>query len=952
MSGSTAFHAKYWAHSLCLDRPTTHVDGLSKSLANARVHLNPHQIDAALFAFRSPYSRGVLLADEVGLGKTIEAGLVISQKWAERRRHIILIVPATLRKQWQMELSSKFHLPSFILETKSFNDMRKNDIHNPFHNPGDRIILCSYQFAYAKRDFVNQVDWDLVVIDEAHRLRNIYKGTKTAVGLVEAVRRADRKLLLTATPLQNSLKELYGLVSIIDDNVFGSLESFEDQFIGATDDADERNTLLRERLASICKRTLRRQVVEYVPFTRRDTLAFDFFPSIEEQDLYDQVSEYLRRPNLAALPNAQRQLITLVLRKLLASSSAAIGSTLIKLADRLDPPTVPVVPPPPATLTEALSEDFEDLEEIAEEWDQAAEEAGPATPAPATRAEAKELRGFAALAAAIPRDAKAGALLGALKSAFEKVVPKGAARKAVVFTESCKTQQALTALLTANGYGDQIVLMNGTNSDPSSRRVYAEWKKRHASNPDMFSGSRSADVKAAIVEEFKDRATILLATESAAEGVNLQFCSIVINYDLPWNPQRIEQRIGRCHRYGQQNDVLVVNFLNRNNAADQRVFELLRDKFQLFSGVFGASDEVLGALENGVDLERAISRIYQDCRTKEEIKQAFDDLQKSLDGEIQARMASTRKLLLENFDEEVTQRLRIHRDEAKRSLDEQQQTLLELTRHSLTDKGATFSKDEPRFTWQGVTYHLDWQKAEEQSDTFFRPNHEVAQNITKAALDAPTPLATVTFTYSTHASALERYVDQHGWLDLSLLKADSIGRMEEHLLCAACDTSGNPIPADVALKFFSLHGTSNAHADTPPHALVTIREALTKERNADVDSRNENFFQEEADKLDRRAEDLKVGIEREIDTMDKELRQLRRDSQKTRGLQEKLDAQKGIRDLEGKRDTKKRHLFEEQDRIKADHDILIEKLTAQLKAATVTVAPVFTLRWSLVRAAA
>lgn len=951
MSGTTAFHAKFWAHSLSLARPTDQVGGLSKSLANARVHLNPHQIDAALFAFRSPYSRGVMLADEVGLGKTIEAGLVLSQKWAERRRQVLLIVPATLRKQWQMELLTKFHLPSFILETKSFNDMRKkSDIPNPFHNPGDRIVICSYQFAYAKRDFVKRVPWDLVVIDEAHRLRNVYKETKTAVGLVEAIRGADRKLLLTATPLQNSLKELYGLVSIIDDKVFGSLESFEDQFIGATDDPEERNALLRERLATICKRTLRRQVVEYVPFTKRETLTLDFFPSPKEQELYDRVSEYLQRPNLAALPNAQRQLITLVLRKLLASSSAAIGATLIKLADRLDPPAVPVEPSAPAKLTEALAEDFEELEEIEEEWEQA-EETGPAAPAPADLVtEAKELRGFAALAAAIPRDAKAKALLDALKQAFEKATAKGAARKAVIFTESCKTQEAINKLLTENGYADQVVLMNGSNTDPSSRRIYNEWKKRHEKNPDMFSGSRSADVKAAIVEEFKDRATILLATESAAEGVNLQFCSIVVNYDLPWNPQRIEQRIGRCHRYGQLSDVLVVNFLNRQNAADQRVFDLLSEKFQLFSGVFGASDEVLGALENGVDLERAIAGIYQNCRSTEAIKVAFDELQKSLDGEIQARMASTRKLLLENFDEEVTQRLRIHRDDAKRTLDEQQQKLLELARHSLGAKGATFVSSEPRFTWEGATYHLDWQKAAENSDVFFRPDHAVAKDVIAAAEDAHTPPAKVTFTYAPHASALERYVGQGGWLELSVLQAESIGRTEEHLLCSASDDGGNPIPADVAFKFFSLPGATSALASAQPAVLSTIRAALTKSLSADVDTRNETFFQEEADKLDHRAEDLKVGIEREIDAMDRELRQLRRDSQKTKGLQEKLEAQKRVRDLEGKRDAKKRHLFEEQDRIKADHDVLIEKLAAQLKAATITVTPIFTFRWSLVRA--
>ena len=118
-------------------------------------------------------------------------------------------------------------------------------------------------------------------------------------------------------------------------------------------------------------------------------------------------------------------------------------------------------------------------------------------------------------------------------------------------------------------------------------------------------------MRSALVDYFRDEGQIMIATEAGAEGINLQFCSLVVNYDLPWNPQRIEQRIGRCHRYGQKHDVVVVNFLNRKNEADQRVYQLLSEKFQLFEGVFGASDEVLGAIESGVDFEKRIAGIYQ-----------------------------------------------------------------------------------------------------------------------------------------------------------------------------------------------------------------------------------------------------------------------------------------------------------------------------------------------------
>jgi superfamily II DNA/RNA helicase len=232
--------------------------------------------------------------------------------------------------------------------------------------------------------------------------------------------------------------------------------------------------------------------------------------------------------------------------------------------------------------------------------------------APRASSEAKselaDLQRFVQLAQSVERDSKATKLVEALPTAFKLAQEKGAARKAVLFTESVKTQEYLFKLLTESGYAGEIVLMNGSNNDETSKRTYAEWKARNAHRwEDVSSGSKSADMKAAIVDEFRERGTLLLATESAAEGVNLQFCSIVINYDLPWNPQRIEQRIGRCHRYGQKTDVLVVNFLNRKNEADKRVFELLDQKFNLFKGVFGASDEVLGAVESGVDLEMRIA---------------------------------------------------------------------------------------------------------------------------------------------------------------------------------------------------------------------------------------------------------------------------------------------------------------------------------------------------------
>src|SRR5262249_44448992 len=597
------------------------------------------QLDAALFAFNSPLSSGAILADEVGLGKTIEAGLIISQMWAERRRKILVITPTTLRKQWAQELVDKFYLGSRVLDTAEYNKLIRDGMHDPFTETG-AVILCSYNFAASRASEIRATPWDLVVIDEAHRLRNVYKPNNKIASAIRHATIGRRKLLLTATPLQNNLQELFGLVSFLDEHVFGDVKAFRARY-QSREVAERELADLRERLRPLCQRTLRRQVTEYIRFTNRIPFTQDFTPTRAEQELYDLVSDYLQRDTLHALPDKLRPLMTMILRKLMASSSFAIAGTLNAMAERLQTQAI----------EEILAEDFEAFTELDDEWSEgeardAASKIGEFDPD--LKDEIDELRRYGTLAASIPDNAKGDALLKALEEGFAKLASLGAARKAVIFTESRRTQDYLVRLLEDHAHAGRIVTINGTNTDDRAGTIYRAWLERHAGEP-IITGNKSVDLRAAIVEHFRDHADLMIATEAAAEGVNLQFCSLVVNYDLPWNPQRIEQRIGRCHRYGQKHDVVVINFLNRGNAADERVFELLSEKFRLFEGVFGSSDEVLGALESGVDFERRVADIYQSCRTAKEIDGAFAALCEELDAQITARMADTRTTLLEHF---------------------------------------------------------------------------------------------------------------------------------------------------------------------------------------------------------------------------------------------------------------------------------------------------------------
>lgn len=936
------------------------VESLASTLVDSQVDLNPHQVDAALFACRNPLSRGVILADEVGLGKTIEAGLVIAQRWAERRRKILIIVPANLRKQWHQELQDKFHLQGLILEAKNYNAIRKQEQRSPFATASGPII-CSYQFAKAKAKDIREIEWDLVVLDEAHRLRNVYKpGNVIGKALKEALAHVHSKVLLTATPLQNSLLELYGLVSLIDDRVFGDLDSFRSQFTGKAQSFDA----LRGRLSAVCKRTLRKQVQPYVSYTARKAIVQEFTPTAEERELSRLVADYLRRPNLQALPQSQRQLISLVLWKLLASSTHAIAGALETMSKRLQGVLTEA---PVVDLTESLDEDYESLDETAEEFTDgengAAQSVAELTEQQraAIVSEIEELRQFKTLAGSIRENAKGKALLTALGKAFAELARLGAAKKAIIFTESRRTQEYLLRLLADTPYGEGIVLFNGTNSDQRAQAIYKDWLKRHQGS-DRITGSKTADTRAALVEHFKERGTVMIATEAGAEGINLQFCSLVINYDLPWNPQRIEQRIGRCHRYGQKHDVVVVNFVDRSNEADARVYELLAQKFELFEGVFGASDEVLGAIGSGVDFERRIAEIYQNCRNPTEIKASFEQLQLDLSAEINEAMVKTRQLLLENFDEEVQAKLRVRAEDSRSARGRFEHMLMDLSRAELGDCA---SFDQEGFNLHRLPAGMEAQAAagielgryelprRSGHAHLYRINHPLAFWIAQRAKNRALGSARLVFDYAAHGtklSTLEPYRGKAGWLSVKMIAVKALGQMEEHLVVSAATTDGLVLAQEDPEKLLRLPAIlkSSSRFDHAGDAtLAADMEVRQRDLLQQINRRNLGYFEQEVHKLDAWADDLKLGLEQQIKEIDREIKEVRRTAATSPTLEEKLSWQKKQRELEGKRSKLRRELFARQDEVEAQRNDLISQLEVQLQQR-VEERELFTVEWELV----
>lgn len=946
----TAHHAKYFAWELSRRRAASEDDRLAQSLFDASVDLNPHQIDAALFALNNPLSKGVVLADEVGLGKTIEAALVLCQLWAERKRRLLVICPAALRKQWAQELADKFNLPAEVLDARTWLRLREAGIYDPLDR--DVIGVMSIHFAARMETQLAAVPWDIVVIDEAHKLRNSHRKSHETGQSLKRSLAGRKKLLLTATPLQNSLMELYGLTSLIDEEIFGDERSFRSLY--GSIDGDIQS--LRRRLQPFVKRTLRRDVLEYVPYTQRHALTVPFSPSEDELRFYEFISAYLQRDFSYGFPSRQKHLVGLILRKLLASSTEAVVATLetirVRLQRLLDKQTIDE-----EWIQQLIDEEDMDDELLEEAEEDIAESGnGQAIDYALVRSELTELDDYLRIARSIREDRKSYALLSAVEQGFARMGTMGAARKAVIFTESRRTQDYLARFLEAHGYAGKITTFSGGNQGPASTGIYQRWLAQCAGS-DRVTGSPAIDRRTALIDHFRDESEILIATEAAAEGVNLQFCSLVINYDLPWNPQRVEQRIGRCHRYGQRFDVVVINFLNQRNAADQRVLELLQDKFHLFDGVFGASDEVLGQIESGIDFERRIAEIYDRCRTPAEIDAAFTQLRTELETDIQARMAETEKLLLEHFDADIHDLLRTHKERAESQLDRITRFFWQLTQYVLASN-ARFDnvalgfelKTPPVAQAPAGAYSLirKGETAPEHARVY-RLTHPLGQYVLDCGRNMAAPLQALTFHYGSHKpriSMIERLVGQAGWLQLSLLELDSF-QNEEHLVFTAVSDTGEVLDQESCERLFYLTATTADVQGTVPDALQANTQRQLEATLSRALEQNDKFFQQEREKLDAWAEDRIASAEKALKDTKLKLMGLKRQARMALSMEDAQRLQQDIRKTEAEQRRQRQEIFAVEDEIDARRDALIAALEKRLHRASRS-QPLFTIRWAVV----
>lgn len=956
MMNITPYHARYFANEITCRR--TDDNRLSQSLFDAKVDLNPHQIDAALFALKNPLQEGVMLADEVGLGKTIEAGLVLCQKWAERKRNLLIVCPAILRKQWGNELAEKFGLPTMVVDKTVVNQAMKKTNGGKLFNfcknqIGNNVLIVSHQFASKEQATFKQFDWDLVVIDEAHKMRNAHKADNK---MGQAMRNAfggKKKLLLTATPLQNSLMELYGLSTLLDDHIFGDRKFFQKEFVRRGNVAE-----LKERMASFVKRTLRKNVLEYVRYTERKTITQEFMPTAAEFVLYEQISEFLRKESSYALPKRHKHLTALILRKLLASSPQAVLGTLRAILLRLQHlQQLEQNQDEPLSEIEALfdgeeltTEDVETDELEAEEIEvSVSDELNQA----ALQAEISEIEGFIRLAEGLQQDSKILALLTALQTGFAEMEKLGANQKAIIFTESVRTQKYLFDFLTQNGYADNVVLFSGTNNDPNSVAIYQDWLVRHQGT-EKITGSAEVDKRSALIEHFKEKAQIMIATEAASEGVNLQFCSLLINYDLPWNPQRVEQRIGRCHRYGQKFDVVVINFLNKRNLADQRVLELLTEKFKLFQGVLGASDEVLGRIESGVDIENQIANIYATCRTENEIQTAFDQLQAQFADEIEGRVQETKNALVSSFDQSVLERLKVMTEDR---LNAMEQWFWGLTQFALNGK-AQFNQADWYFLLEnaplgGIPLGRYLLPRKERTTTLqgyeYRLNQPLGQWCINEALNADTPNATLVFDYTNFPekiSLIEQYQGKSGWLRLNKISVESNAESQESLVFTVCDEQGNLLDKEFAQKLFLLSADLQNSVQNPPLVFEKLEREQIDLEKARIKAENDALLKAESVRINAWAKDQMQAAEDLISELKEAMRGKEKELVLADDIELQIQLQEEVTKLRKQLRKARNELDDVQDEIAEQELQLLKELKGKIHQ-TMQESVVFEIFWMI-----
>ncbi len=591
----STFHAYYAARML---ESVAEEEQFLPVFASSGIQVYPFQVAAAGFALCSPYQKGVILCDEAGMGKSHEAMLIMVQRWLEGQNRILLCIPnGDLLAQWVELLEQYYTVPYITLTNKNewaTNSSRENP--NAFDHSG--IVITTYDFAADHATEAEAISWDLAVFEEANALSGVYQPENKQARALRRIAGNGFKVLLTGTPIEKNIMDLYGLIYFIDETVLPGEQEFLSRYLRKPENYPE----LAKRVSKYCFRTLRSQARSYAKIPTRVLITHEYETSPQEKQIYKLLSAYIDRPDKLAFPEMDSYDLALRLFGLLGSSTAALSQAVKGILKRL----------------ESNPEGSE---------------------------ECSQLTAILEACEGVKEDSKAKALMIGLEKGFALLKQKGAARKAVLFTESIETQKMLLPIVNRKY---KTVIYNG-----------------------------SKDYSA--IREFLQTAEVLITTDSGAKGFHLAAASFVIHYDLLYNTLKMEQRIDRCHRLGQQNDVLSLAFINKDNFADVRKLELVSKRMLVSDGVFGVSDDVIGGFTE--DLPAAMGVISDRVRSKTQIEEDHQRTLAERSEENKQIVQSAEDILFTTFSKELAGQVRITPQYIEDRSAELNRTLWELAKH-------------------------------------------------------------------------------------------------------------------------------------------------------------------------------------------------------------------------------------------------------------------------------
>lgn len=772
----------------------------------------------------------------------------------------------------------------------------------------------------SSQDDVKLADFNLCVIDEAHKLRNVWTGKNVTSQAIKTALSNTKKMLLTATPIQNNVMDLYGLTSLIDDNIFGDYQIYREKYYR---NYAENLLELRDRLSHFVHRTLREQVQPYIRFTKRIPKTFHFTQTPDEIKVYDEIRKLLLNSDEESylIPSKQKHLLLLILCKLMGSSVHSIVYTLEIMKKRLITLlNTGVDNGLDEIITEDVLEDDDSIDESEETVKIDVEK---------LKKEINNLTNIIQLAQKVKVESKYLALRDAMDYGIKFLKELGANEKVLIFTESRRTQNYLYESLVNDGY-DEVLLFNGSNNDEISLKIYEEWCAK-PENQEKLNNSKSINMRQAIIDYFRTKGKILIATGAGAEGLNLQFCSMVINYDLPWNPQVVEQRIGRCHRFGQEHDVVVINFISSSNVVEQRIFELLSSKFRVFNEIFGSSDSILGTLEDGIDLQKAIIDIYTKCRTVEEINNAFDSIQEQYKEVIDESMKKTRQDLLDNFDEDLQAYFADVLDTTKASVSKIVQLFWELTKIILFNK-AKFNDETRTFIYKDESYALS---SKEGPFIDYNMVSMLGKNVMQAASTIQQQEGHIIFditNYPYQITNIQELKGKKGYISFNRITIDSFEH-EEYVFFTGFLEDGTQLDEDTLAKMFRLSTAESQIEAIDEH----IRERLTadaiqysKKLIIESEEKNNKLLNDEIIRINKWAEDKIESVQLRVESMRNERKNLQKQSDIAESTFERRQFEEEISKLSKKIKMAWLELADAEDEIEEQRKNMIKKLRDQM----------------------